>query len=1005
MRMMDVDLLRPGTVPISPDTILWFEFLINPSLLANHISKASPDPSPTDLIIKFISINNEQKDNDIKIVETESNDLKPNGYKKNSYRSVALKILSLKVAAHLKWNLDILETKLPLPMQLIFLQNLFQITGDIALEIPSVPEFPIDSLTDQLLFTVVLYHRWHLRSIVNRALNNKQSKPQFIHIPGIQEPTYVAPGLIDDIIRKLEAHIPYSVEVLNNVLQSNDIKPKVLTFDTFQILTEDSSDIKQNWEIMQDIPIEEFKCQIHYDLATFHLLREEYKIAQYHITQARNLFQTLGAEETMSYCMIKKVNLDGYCLATDVSVEGKAPSLTQRLHASVKDQYTDILEILIADNVAKEIPIVYRDNVELDIQGGLINRKIVVARDLLLKIQCLNLVRKIVDNDVIQGNYIAEIKSADTRGLDYFFWAIDSFFSNASTTDKHRISRYLLHIMAMSNIIELPKYILSNKNYSSLFNAEELREIKNEAISDEIELPPLLMNNDWNVPLISYTQSKKFHVYKLERCLITSYNPVEIREIVLELDGKNPMNPPWHVNSRWELPIPLQSVVMSLPRGFYQDYSYILLAKSRELTSAKNFRGTKVLLSALEKEIETQNSQSAINLSYKLSKLLGWESVLVEILNYYNTWPTTHESDIPKLIEQCKQCLGAVQITDHVIPRQEIIEYCTIFLLNMAEWDYLCGLEKRWSHCEFVATISAVCQEVIKFKGSRKFPKAAWDTLLIAFGPSRDQPQKRSSSNISGNSTNTNSKDLMASILGTLSKLRERTALTVIISLLARLHNVLRDESSLELYTQHLSLWPASISNANSYNIRTISEFLLQLLSQALKYYPTDVPWLRVMGDLNFVLGHHGSAMKYYLQAIIVANELFSQPVRPLQSVYWRMIKCCAHLQCYTQATVLCQFLEEVNYSLAFKMASSEQKNCASADAMDAYYHCIWDTTILEYLIHLHSKRGEHHRKQLAVKIIGLLELNSNNNEEIQREAANIRKAKFFRALAKQYVY
>lgn len=80
--------------------------------------------------------------------------------------------------------------------------------------------------------------------------------------PGIQEPTYVAPGLIDDIIRKLEAHIPYSVEVLNNVLQSNEIKPKVLTFNTFQILTEDSSDIKQNWENMQDIPIEEFKCQV-----------------------------------------------------------------------------------------------------------------------------------------------------------------------------------------------------------------------------------------------------------------------------------------------------------------------------------------------------------------------------------------------------------------------------------------------------------------------------------------------------------------------------------------------------------------------------------------------------------------------------------------------------------------------------------------------------------------------------------------------------------------------
>jgi len=110
--------------------------------------------------------------------------------------------------------------------------------------------------------------------------------------------------------------------------------------------------------------------------------------------------------------------------------------------------------------------------------------------------------------------------------------------------------------------------------------------------------------------------------------------------------------------------------------------------------------------------------------------------------------------------------------------------------------------------------------------------------------------------------------------------------------------------------------------------------------------------------------------MRYYLEAIMIASDLFSQPIPRTQIddlVYRRMIKCCAHLQCYTQAAVLCQFLEEVDYSLAFKMAASDQKSCVAADAMDAYYHCIWDTTILEYLIQLHTKRGEHHRKQLAV--------------------------------------
>lgn len=79
------------------------------------------------------------------------------------------------------------------------------------------------------------------------------------------------------------------------------------------------------------------------------------------------------------------------------------------------------------------------------------------------------------------------------------------------------------------------------------------------------------------------------------------------------------------------------------------------------------------------------------------------------------------------MVARCKQCLGALQATDQVIPRQEVIEYCTVFLLNMAEWDYLTSLEKRWSYTEFAAAVSNVCQDIVKYKGTRKFPREAWD--------------------------------------------------------------------------------------------------------------------------------------------------------------------------------------------------------------------------------------------------------------------------------------
>ncbi|XP_037077244.1 integrator complex subunit 8-like isoform X2 [Pollicipes pollicipes] len=111
------------------------------------------------------------------------------------------------------------------------------------------------------------------------------------------------------------------------------------------------------------------------------------------------------------------------------------------------------------------------------------------------------------------------------------------------------------------------------------------------------------------------------------------------------------------------------------------------------------------------------------------------------------------------------------------------------------------------------------------------------------------------------------------------------------------------------------------------------------------------------------------------------------------------MIKCCSTLHCYTQAAVLCQFLDEVDYASAFQYVA--ERNCA--DAMDAYYDCIWDMTLLEYLTHLHHKRSERDKRQQVIRLIGQLELNSNNNEEIQREAAGVRKARFLRAMVKQY--
>lgn len=92
----------------------------------------------------------------------------------------------------------------------------------------------------------------------------------------------------------------------------------------------------------------------------------------------------------------------------------------------------------------------------------------------------------------------------------------------------------------------------------------------------------------------------------------------------------------WKINNSWEIPIPLQSVISLIPPGYLKDYSYILIAKSKELALAKDFTGAKLLLHAVENDMRHQNNHS------KLLKLLQWELLLVEICHCLYVWPASN---------------------------------------------------------------------------------------------------------------------------------------------------------------------------------------------------------------------------------------------------------------------------------------------------------------------------------------------------------------------------
>ncbi|KAJ8935125.1 hypothetical protein NQ318_015779, partial [Aromia moschata] len=310
--------------------------------------------------------------------------------------------------------------------------------------------------------------------------------------------------------------------------------------------------------------------------------------------------------------------------------------------------------------------------------------------------------------------------------------------------------------------------------------------------------------------------------------------------------------------------------------------------------------------------------------------------------------------------------------------RTEIVEQCAVCLLNLGRWDFLINLDKRWTTFEITSAIALACQEIVKQKGNKKLSKNLWDIVLPVFITTGSQSKR-------GNTGYHDVSSIKNNLLSVLFKLKDSWCLSAVISLLTKLFNILKDESSLELQVEYSNLWPVVVSNANSYSSLAVCELLSEIVTLALKEYPTNVSWLRLMGDINFANGHYRVSLSYYLKSLLIFHDYFNIPVRNDDHIFRRMIKCCTTLGCHTQAAVLCQFLEETDYLLAFRILA-DQKACN--DAVNAYYHCFWDTSILEYLIHTHNKKGEFQRRKCAIQIIGMLELNSNNNEEIQRRRA-----------------
>lgn len=102
------------------------------------------------------------------------------------------------------------------------------------------------------------------------------------------------------------------------------------------MLTEDNTEIRNDWTHGLPVSKEEFSAQITYDLAVFYFFKENYEMATSYFTSCARFFKNVVNKT--GFLSIDWNELQGYLLACNTTMEG-TNNLLQQLHISIANQY------------------------------------------------------------------------------------------------------------------------------------------------------------------------------------------------------------------------------------------------------------------------------------------------------------------------------------------------------------------------------------------------------------------------------------------------------------------------------------------------------------------------------------------------------------------------------------------------------------------------------------------------------------------------------------------
>ncbi|XP_055489669.1 integrator complex subunit 8 isoform X4 [Leucoraja erinacea] len=980
--------------PSTPPQTIWFEFLLDEGLLEKHLQKCYPDPSPIQLIIQFLEQASKPSVN-------EQNQVHPPSDNK---RNRTLKLLALKVAAHLKWDLEVLEKSLSVPVLNMLLNELLCIS-----KVPSgVKHVDLDlcSLPPTTTMAILVYNRWAVRTTVQSSFPVKQLKagpPQL----NIMSQMLQEKELTDNILKVLKEQAEDSILVLERALQlTTDLY--VHTMKTLDQIVGEScltnGDTESSTAGLQ-ISMDEMHCQVCYDLGTVFFSQGSssppiYEKAKEHLFKTNELLSKIGAE--LVHCQIDQKRLDGYCQACAVLTDPCEVNELQlttygRVHHCIKSSnYQGLIEIFLNDNVTLSLLSHFRQSVLRDLFQMAHNGDKDV-QEVCFKVCICNTIRDVLEQQMIGVTFHQLMLKPTKERIDFLLEACTRSLNLDQTSEeiKRHMATFLKNICQSLDDPQFVFMISSHELCTKLLTDEERKQILDQMRkrSPRAKLSAKPLTVFYDIPA-----SASVSIGQLEHQLILTVDSGRIRQILIELHGMTSDRQFWTVSNKWEVPTVYGGVILGIKDNLTRDLVYILMAKGLHCIMIKDF--------AHARQLHSTCLELVTEFSPKLRQVMLNEMLLLDISAHKAGTESAGERPPADLVSRVR---GYLEMRLPDIPlRQILTEECVASMLNWKENEYLslqipAPLIQNNPFVKLGQLLAATCKELPGPKESRRTAKDLWDVVVQIFCLS-NQHKRINDGRISLIKYRESTLGIMrrSELVTFIKRLSDPLILTILISLFVKLHNIVRDDIVNDATAEYMSIWPTSVPNLQSVDVEAVAVTMKEIVTYSLSINSNNHYWLTTQADIYFATNQFSAALHFYIQAGAICSDFFNKCVPSdvyTDMVLKRMIKCCSMLNCHTQVAILCQFLKEVDYMTAFK-ALQEQN---SHDAMDSYYDYIWDITILEYLTHIHHKRGETDKRQIAIKAIGQSELNSSNPEEVLQLAAQKRQKKFLQAMAKLY--